>query len=418
MRSSSAADIGTMSRKDLVSCLRQMREEGHEVCALNARSEVMRETLLRHLHKGDSPADAASSAPCRISAASHGDLRKRPGRPGPSSPPKNAAAGERSMVRPGADGQADPTAGDCTSVAPTLGARSLFLRGFGAVYICAFASYWLQYPGCFGDNGLLPVNTYWQRVQASPELSSGLDDVAFKIPFPNGAETNLPFSSGLSRALRQWARFPCLLWLSDGTGIDTDVVMEGTALLGGLCGALAVVGCHHGSVFLLAFLCYLSLFVVGQTFLSFQWDIFLLETGASIVLYAPWFSFRAAGPNPAVAWLMRAQWVKFMVMSGTVKVTADCPTWRQLSALEFHFASTCLPTSEAWLHHSLPPFILRLGVAVMFLEELVCPWLLLAPIVAVRRIGVLCQLPLQVLIMLTGNYNWYAVQATNSLTLD
>ena len=32
------------------------------------------------------------------------------------------------------------------------------------------------------------------------------------------------------------------------------------------------------------------------------------------------WSVRAEGPCPPVAWLLRAQWVKFMVMSGTVKV--------------------------------------------------------------------------------------------------
>lgn len=39
----------------------------------------------------------------------------------------------------------------------------------------------------------------------------------------------------------------------------------------------------------------------------------------------------------------------------------------------------------------------------MFLCELIAPWLLLAPITPVRRVGVLVQLPLQVLIQLTGN---------------
>ena len=33
---------------------------------------------------------------------------------------------------------------------------------------------------------------------------------------------------------------------------------------------------------------YLSLTVAGQTFLSFQWDVLLLETGLLAVLYAPW----------------------------------------------------------------------------------------------------------------------------------
>ena len=39
--------------------------------------------------------------------------------------------------------------------------------------------------------------------------------------------------------------------------------------------------------------------------------------------------------------------------------------------------------------------------------ELVGPWLLLAPVTPVRRLGVLAQLPLQAAIMLSGNYNWF-----------
>ena len=55
--------------------------------------------------------------------------------------------------------------------------------------------------------------------------------------------------------------------------------------------------------------------------------------------------------------------------------------------------------------------MLRVGVAFMFLLELIAPWLLLAPVTAVRRVGVLCQLPLQALIMLSGNYNWCGLRA-------
>ena len=70
---------------------------------------------------------------------------------------------------------------------------------------------------------------------------------------------------------------------------------------------------------------------LGQTFLSFQWDIFLLETGAAAVLYAPWAAPRCAGRDAGddghpAAWVLRAQWVKFMLCSGVVKVTAARPT--------------------------------------------------------------------------------------------
>ena len=96
-------------------------------------------------------------------------------------------------------------------------------------------------------------------------------------------------------------------------------------------------------------------------------------------------------------------------MSGMVKIYAQCPTWENLTALEYHFASTCIPTSEAWWLHSLPPFILRFSVAVMFLFELVTPFFLLVPIRIVREVAAVTQVILQIAIMLTGNYNWFNI---------
>ena len=257
--------------------------------------------------------------------------------------------------------------------------RSLFLRLFGAIYVVAFVSYWLQYPGLYGVCGLEPAEEHWRNVMASPRARAA---GYFKIP--------------------------SFLWFRTATGsVSIDAIMEGTAVVGAVLGSLAVAGVHHASVFAAAFVCYLSLFISGQTFLSFQWDIFLLETGATAVLYAPWWSIHARGPLPHVAWVLRVQWVKFMLMSGVVKVRANGPTWQDLSALQFHFASTCLPTAEAWWFHSLPPFMHSLGIAAMFVFELFAPWLLLVPIRAVRQFGVLLQVPFQASIMLTGNYCWF-----------
>lgn len=42
-----------------------------------------------------------------------------------------------------------------------------------------------------------------------------------------------------------------------------------------------------GSLFL-QYVLYISFVSVGQTFLSFQWDIFLLEVGILSCLLAPW----------------------------------------------------------------------------------------------------------------------------------
>ena len=73
---------------------------------------------------------------------------------------------------------------------------------------------------------------------------------------------------------------------------------------------------------------YLSLMVVGQDFLSFQWDALLLETGLLAVLWAP------PGGCPAGAACLHGRWLlifllfKLMFLSGVTKLLSGDPTWR------------------------------------------------------------------------------------------
>ena len=230
--------------------------------------------------------------------------------------------------------------------------------------MCAFVSFWLQYRGLLGKDGLLPAESFWSR---------------------------------LSDRRNFWS-LPSLLWFFE---TDFDATVEGVAVLGILASGSAIHGWTNFGVFTACYLCYMTLYVLGQTFFSFQWDILLLETGFSAIFYAGddgWHPF---------SWVFRVMVVKFMLMNGVVKIFAECPTWRELTALEFHFASTCLPTAAAWYFHSLPPLLLRGATAVMFVTELVAPVLLLVPLTTVRRCAVVVQVPLQLGIMLTGNYNWF-----------
>lgn len=150
----------------------------------------------------------------------------------------------------------------------------------------------------------MPVKSYWRDVTAQSSQPSSSPFVV--VP---GYELDLGLE--LNSQLRSWMQLPCLLWFQKSlfAGLDVDTIMEATSVLGTLCGVLAFVGFHHVSVFATAFVCYLSLFIMGQTFLGFQWDIFLLETGASLILYAPWWGWTAVS-QPAVNWVLRAQWVR------------------------------------------------------------------------------------------------------------
>lgn len=100
---------------------------------------------------------------------------------------------------------------------------------------------------------------------------------------------------------------------------------------------------------------------------------------------------------------------KLMFMSGVVKIQANCPTWNNLTALEYHFATQCLPGPFAWYAHQLHPFLLRLSVAMTFLIEIQGAGLLIFWGGSLRRIGAWMQILLQVMIILSGNYNFFNV---------
>src|SRR5260370_23767792 len=56
---------------------------------------------------------------------------------------------------------------------------------------------------------------------------------------------------------------------------------------GAVLALLVVAGVAQAPALALCWLAYLSLSVVGQTFLSFQWDVLLLEAGGLAIFFAP-----------------------------------------------------------------------------------------------------------------------------------
>ena len=165
--------------------------------------------------------------------------------------------------------------------------RRWFLRSLGGIYLIAFLSLWMQVDGLIGEHGILPIAEYL------PAAREHLGD-------------NAPFL------------LPTLCWLNSSD-----------AFLHFLCGAGAVISILLIAGFLpvislvLLFVFYLSLTIAGQTFLSFQWDILLLETGFLAIFFAP-FRWRLTGgrdvPLSRVGhFLLKLLLFKLMVMSGVVK---------------------------------------------------------------------------------------------------
>ena len=148
---------------------------------------------------------------------------------------------------------------------------------------------------------------------------------------------------------------------------------------------LALAGFAQGFLFAVCWAFYLSLVHVGQDFLSFQWDVLLLETGSIALLLAPWVQLRPrrpegeAAPSGAAIWLLRLLLFKLMWSSGITKLTWNDPTWLDRSALEHHYWTQPIPTALAWYASHLPRAFQRLSCDLMFAVELALPFLIFAP---------------------------------------
>ncbi|KAM7292355.1 lipase maturation factor 2 [Ixodes scapularis] len=251
-------------------------------------------------------------------------------------------------------------------------------------------------PGLYGDRGILPVRSV--------------------VP----VDTN-------PRAAQQKAhQLPTLLWLAPNFGLKVSTMMEFLGLLGILMSFIATIWSRFRDCinFALLWILYFSLYQVGQTFMWFQWDILLLEVGFLCILVAPLGMFQRTlglssswrlphNPHDKVSvWLLRWLLFRFMFSSGVVKLTSMCPAWWGLHALNVHFESQCIPTPVAWYFHHLPEWFLRLGVVFTYVVEIAVPFLFFMPVRSLRIFSFYCQVLLQLLILVTGNYNFF-----NLLTL-
>ncbi len=251
--------------------------------------------------------------------------------------------------------------------------RRLFFFGFGLTALVAVGSYWWQVPGLAGPQGIAPIADGMEGLRRSPAL--GFFDV------------------------------PTLLWLS-----SSMVMVHLLCALSCLSAVLLVVGLAPRVASLVLWACWLSLVQVGHPFLAFQWDVLLIETAFCAALYAPsglrprWDT----EPLPALRFVMAVLACKVTLESGIVKLASGDPTWRDLTALTYHWWSQPLPTwTSVWLNE-LPLAAQQVMCALMFVLELGAPLMLFGP-QAMRRTGAIGLMALQAALFAAGNYSFYNV---------
>ena len=236
--------------------------------------------------------------------------------------------------------------------------RSLFLRGLASVYFIAFASLIPQILGLVGEHGIVP---------ALDSVSS----VMF-LPVSDTVLTALPWAGMVLAAMLFFRIVPMA----------------------------AVIGLY---------VLYLNVAGLGQDFFTFQWDALLLEAGFAAILVTPFGLMPRYSKRDTSAigiWVLRFLIFRLMLESGLVKLLSGDVTWRNLTALNFHYETQPLPTPLSWYAHQLPESVQKISCAGVFAVEVIIPFLFLMPR-RLRILGAWITIVFQFVIALTGNYTFF-----------
>jgi predicted DCC family thiol-disulfide oxidoreductase YuxK len=261
-------------------------------------------------------------------------------------------------------------------------ARRWFLRALGLTYLIAFISLWVQVDGLVGSNGVSPLNQFLREVY----------------------ERFGP---------RAYSLLPTLCWFDSSNGFLHFLCGGGVVL-----SLLLILGIAPALSLVVLFVFYLSLTIAGQTFLSFQWDILLLEIGFLSIFLAPWrlwpreLMWLLRPPNAATPvsrpalFLLKFLLFKLMLMSGMVKLTSGDDCWWNLTALDYHYWSQPLPTVFAWWADKSPEWFKHFSVAFCLVVEIIVPFFIWAPR-RPRLIAAGLMIFLQIVIAVTCNYCFF-----------
>lgn len=238
----------------------------------------------------------------------------------------------------------------------------IFLRLFGVLFLVAFYSFATQALGLIGSRGIVPV-----------------------AALANAAHTQLGALGFL--------QLPMLFWLN-----SSDFMIQLVSWSGVVISFLLIANIFPRICLFLLYILYLSLIFGGQVFMTFQWDLLLIETSLLAIILV---RYRVLG-----VWLLRWLLFRFIFAAGIVKLASGDPAWWDFTALDYHFLTQPLPTSLAWYAYYLPPLVLKWLAGASLVIELGMPFLMFCP----RRLRFWAGysvLAMQIGITLTGNYNFF-----------
>lgn len=244
-------------------------------------------------------------------------------------------------------------------------ALALFLRLLGFIYFVVYLPFIFQIKGLLGSKGILPLAQY-------------LDGIREML--------------GSKKA---YYSLPTLFWFNHSNkallGAVWSALLFSILLMFNICSPLML---------LLLYTLHLSILYAGQDFLSFGWEMFLLEITFNAFLLS-----LTETPNIMIFISLNLLLFRFHFQGGAVKLQSGDVNWRNLSALAYHYQSQPLPNAVAWFVSKLPLWFHKFSTALMFMIELLIPFAIFGT-EEMRLVVWISFVGLQLLIWATGNFSY------------
>lgn len=240
----------------------------------------------------------------------------------------------------------------------------IFFKGLGVIYFLAFFSLLLQVEGLFCSNGISPIGALVKYIE--------------KIYGKRG-----------------FLKAPSIFFYR-----YDDAFIKFCVLMGVFLSLFLAVGIATPFTIFFLWAIYLSFVSLGQEFLSYQWDVLLLE-----VSVLGFFLSLSSTPPALGIFCLQFFLFRFLFSSGYWKIRTD-KNWRNLTSMRFHFETQPLPNPLSWYFHQ---FAIRFSKSTTFLVlflELAVPFLFFGP-PNIKILGFFLTLFLQVLIIFSGNYCFF-----------
>lgn len=255
---------------------------------------------------------------------------------------------------------------------------SIFIKFLALVYLIAFGSLLIQIKGLIGSNGIIPVTKFLEYINSQITLST----------------------------VDKFIQFPTVFWLN-----SSDIALLLVCLLGIALSIFLIYKKYQNHFelsetlsLLLLYVLYLSIVNVGLDFLSFQWDILLLETGFLSLIFA--LCKNSDFATKVNIWLFRFLIFKLMLMSALVKLSSGDFNWLNLTALSYHYYTQPLPNPISYFVHQLPLAFHQVSCLLMFAVELILPWGIFMGRKP-RMISGFSFIVLMLIVIVTGNYGFF-----------